>query len=724
MAAFTTLTTLTAYTVNPTLAVDAAGNLFGTENTATDGTVFEIAKTSTGYGTPTTVVDLGANSALTDGLTADAEGNLFASGRAANGQAALFEFVRNADGSYTPTILSYFYPTYTYAANAFGGLTADAAGNLFGTTASGGGPSETDPTIFEVTKTAGGYANAITIVASFSGAGEVVPNSKLTVDAAGDLFGAMLSGGSFGAGAVFEIPKTSTGYASTPTILASFGATGASGPEHPNGGLVLDAAGDLIGTTTTGTLYKIANSGGTYSGAPITLATFSISPTFTASPNSGLIADAAGDLFGTTRPAANFSGGSVFEIPKTATGYATAPVILGGPSLTTTGQTTGDLIVNSAGNLFGTTGNGANGPATVFELSDTGFQVAGEGVLGTLSINQQLELIYIAYFNRSADGGGLGFWFGQNQQAQNAGQAAALTNIANSFAPQPETVAIYGFLEPLVSGSPIDLTTPASQAGLTTFIGAVYQNLFDRAADSAGQSYWLGQITSGAVGLGAAALAIANGATGSDATEVLNKVAVALDFTTRTNTAGLGTTAPLATSFVDAARNVLSGVDGVALNDASVSAAEAATSAYIADPASGQSVALGLSAETTAPLTITEPNIVVDPGPGNATIQFLAGSGGDTLVLHANSMDQVFGFDPSTDVLDLHAMLTEADVDPAGDLTSLGKYVSVVDQGADALLRFDPTGHGGGSVVADLRGPGATVTNLGSLVAEGAVRIA
>ena len=59
-------------------------------------------------------------------------------------------------------------------------------------------------------------------------------------------------------------------------------------------------------------------------------------------------------------------------------------------------------------------------------------------------------------------------------------------------------------------------------------------NMFDHAADPAGAAYWLGQITTGAVGLGSAILAIANGATGTDATEVQNKISVALDFTTRT----------------------------------------------------------------------------------------------------------------------------------------------------------------------------------------------
>ena len=50
----------------------------------------------------------------------------------------------------------------------------------------------------------------------------------LIADAAGDLFGTTTCGGANGDGTVFEIAKTGSGYASTPTTLVSFnGANGA-----------------------------------------------------------------------------------------------------------------------------------------------------------------------------------------------------------------------------------------------------------------------------------------------------------------------------------------------------------------------------------------------------------------------------------------------------------------------------------------------------------------
>ena len=75
------------------------------------------------------------------------------------------------------------------------------------------------------------------------------PDGSLIADANGDLFGTTDAGGANNDGTVFEIAKTAHGYASTPTTLVSFnGTNGAS----PVGGLIADAHGDLFGTTEFG----------------------------------------------------------------------------------------------------------------------------------------------------------------------------------------------------------------------------------------------------------------------------------------------------------------------------------------------------------------------------------------------------------------------------------------------------------------------------------------
>ena len=87
--------------------------------------------------------------------------------------------------------------------------------------------------------------------------------------------------------------------------------------------------------------------------------------------------------------------------------------------------------------------------------------------------------------------------------------------------------------------------------------------------------------------------------------------------------------------------------------------------------------------------------------------------------MHAGGVDQVSGFDPSSDVLDLRSLLSEANVNLNGSITGLSNYLTVTDQGPNALLSFDPTGHGGGSTIAVLLGLGSTVTGLNTLIADG-----
>jgi uncharacterized repeat protein (TIGR03803 family) len=237
--------------------------------------------------------------------------------------------------------------------------------------------------VFEIAKTSTGYNSTSTTLASFNGANGQGPLfSGLISDAAGDLFGTTEFGGAYGYGTVFEIAKTSTGYSSTPTTLVSFnGANGSS----PWSGLIIDAAGDLFGTTeghgagTAGTVFEIAKTSTGYNSTPITLVSFNGANG--ANPSGALISDAAGDLFGTTSAGGAIGYGTVFEIPKTSTGYGT-PITLASFNNTNGAQPIGGLISDAAGDLFGTTFHGgAYGDGTVFEIPKTS---TGYGTLTTL----------------------------------------------------------------------------------------------------------------------------------------------------------------------------------------------------------------------------------------------------------------------------------------------------------------------------------------------------
>jgi hypothetical protein len=272
-------------------------------------------------------------------------------------------------------------------------LVADEKGDLFGTTWAGAGHSST---VFEIAKTPTGYASAPTTLGAFSGSnGEAAGlQGDMIVDAEGDLFGTDQAGGANGVGEVFEIAKTPTGYASTPTTLVSFNyADGFA----PNGGLLADANGDLFGTNQLGgahgqgTMFEIAKTASGYASAPTTVS-FSWHDGTGIGPNVSLIADANGDLFGTTGGGGSLAGGlpygTVFEIAKTAAGYASIPTTLAtfyGPNGS---QPVGGLIADAAGDLFGVTERGGAGPGlggdgTVFEIKKTLFGYTGPTTLAS-----------------------------------------------------------------------------------------------------------------------------------------------------------------------------------------------------------------------------------------------------------------------------------------------------------------------------------------------------
>jgi uncharacterized repeat protein (TIGR03803 family) len=366
------------------LIFDAAGDLFGTTGFGGPsgfGTVFEIANNGGGYASaPTTIGSFTG----TDGkhpfadLITDAAGDLFGTtyGGGANRSGTVFE-IANTGGGYAsaPTTLVTF--SGADGKNPECGLITDAAGDLFGTTL-GGGPNG-DGTVFEIAKTQDGYASAPTTLVSFDFTNGENPAAGLIADSAGDLFGTTVGGGANGNfGTVFEIVKTTDGYASAPTTLVSF--TGHDG-YGPVGGLMVDTAGDLFGTTYGGgangygTVFEIAKTADGYASTPTTLVSFTSSDG--AGPQGSLIIDAAGDLFGTTYRGGTDGYGTVFEIAKTYTGYASAPTTLVNFTVANGAYPDGALATDAAGNLYGTTVyGGKHNEGTVFEITNSGFVVS------------------------------------------------------------------------------------------------------------------------------------------------------------------------------------------------------------------------------------------------------------------------------------------------------------------------------------------------------------
>jgi uncharacterized repeat protein (TIGR03803 family) len=331
---------------------DAFGNMYGVAENGganSDGTVWEI---KAGSQTLTTLATFnGTNGPRPSGLVLDAQGNLF--GASAGGgpfnQGTVWEIKA---GSNTITMLGSFsggnggYPnsgmtlgpngqvlgttsagpgfngvvwSYTSAgglnALAFfsdtnarrplAGVTIDAHGNLYGTTA-GGGPTG-DGTVWMVK--AG--TSTITTLASFNGTNGSAPEGRVTVDAQGNIYGTAIAGGASGNGTVWMIAKGG----STINALASFDGDNGGGP---TAGVTLDVHGNLYGTAieggsnNDGTLWELE------AGSNVITALASFSASTGTSPNSDVIFDANGNLYGTTESGGAVGGGTVWQFQTNA----------------------------------------------------------------------------------------------------------------------------------------------------------------------------------------------------------------------------------------------------------------------------------------------------------------------------------------------------------------------------------------------------------------------
>jgi len=270
------------------------------------------------------------------------------------------------------------------------GLTIDSQGNLFGTTISGGSLNF-GGTVFELSPTSdGGWTEKV--IHDFNGSGRgsdgYQPNAGLISDGKGNLYGTTSSGGTrFTAGGspipygtVFEVSPASDG-SWTETILYSFGASATDGAT-PYGSLVFDAKGNLYGTTQEG------GTGGRY-GTVFELTpvedgswtekvgySFGATNTDGIKPLAGLVIDSAGNLYGTTALGGLYSdgytyGGTVFELTPLGDGSWTEKILHSfNPPQGDGSVPVANLLLDSKGNLYGTTETGGAGNVgTVFELS-------------------------------------------------------------------------------------------------------------------------------------------------------------------------------------------------------------------------------------------------------------------------------------------------------------------------------------------------------------------
>jgi len=285
-------------------------------------------------------------------------------------------------------------------ANPSAGMIADSAGNLYGTTSSGG--TSNLGTVFEVSPP--GTAWTESVLYSFAGGSDGAnPYGKLIFDKSGNLYGTTYAGGGSanctgtpaGCGTVFQLaPPATQGAPWTETVLYSF--TGMRDGANPTAGLIIDSKGDLYGTTSNG--------GGVVCGTGTCGAIFELTPPATQGapwteaiihrfgkgsdgihPASSLAFGLRGAIFGTT-PSGNNTAqlGIVFKLkpPAVQGGSWTEGVLYRFAGGNDGANPLAGVTVDRAGNLYGTTlGGGSQSHGVVFEVSRTSSGTWTEAVL-------------------------------------------------------------------------------------------------------------------------------------------------------------------------------------------------------------------------------------------------------------------------------------------------------------------------------------------------------
>jgi len=259
--------------------------------------------------------------------------------------------------------------------NPTASLISDGAGNVYGTTPGGGALGL--GRVFKLSS-----KGVETELYDFQlGIDGNTPQGSLIFDAAGNLYGTTYGGG-YSAGTVFKLTPNNTGDWAE-TILYNFGA-GADG-QNPYAGLVMDATGSLYGTTVNGgssagcnnqsscgTVFKLTPNPPPQLGYTETVLYSFGNGDDGKNPYAGLIFDASGNLYGTTVGGGTFGDGTVFELSPQSDGTwrETARYNFAGPD---GANPYAKLILDSSGNLYGTTFNGgSNNLGMAFQLQPNG----------------------------------------------------------------------------------------------------------------------------------------------------------------------------------------------------------------------------------------------------------------------------------------------------------------------------------------------------------------
>ncbi len=380
------------------LISDSAGNLFGTTQRGGDlsvcdgagcGVVFKLTPSANGKWKETVLYTFsGARDGgfPSSGLSFDPAGNLYGTTELGgnmstrlcqeSGCGVVFKLTPGSDGHWHHSVLHSF--NGKDGSSPLAGVIFDEPGNLYGTTA-GGGDAQGHGLVFELKSTTNGKWKETVLYRFTGGTDGALPYAGVIFDKNGNLYGTTDSGGDlpdcngFGCGLVFQLTPAANGRWKENVLHTFTGGVDGSTPFD----LVFDTAGNLYSTTNSGgklgngTAFQLSPSSG--GGWKKTILHNFGGAKDGGGPGAGLILDPAGNLYGTTIFGGRSCGsgcGIVFKLTPASNGHWSEHILYNFHGGNDGGGPSADLAIDSAGNLYGTTPlGGAHNAGVVFEVS-------------------------------------------------------------------------------------------------------------------------------------------------------------------------------------------------------------------------------------------------------------------------------------------------------------------------------------------------------------------
>jgi uncharacterized repeat protein (TIGR03803 family) len=388
-----------SYLPDSNLVFDQSGNLYGTGSGAlcSTGSVFELMPGQENKWTEQDLYDFCSQNNCQDGawpqggVIIDTAGNLYGTtvcGGSQNG-GVVFELTRGKEG-WTEIVLHNF-GGGTDGADPYAGVIFDAAGNLYGTTSSGG--AYKGGTVFKLSPGPNGTWTEKVLHSFEPGHTGYVsgPIGGVVFDTVGNLYGTTYGGGlasdncdptEASCGRVFELSPGANGKWAEKTLHRFRGLPDGA---NPWAGVTLDKAGNVYGTTYYGGTGQCYSGYGKVIGCGVVfrlslsqngkwsetvLHSFVVNGFDGSNPFAKLTSGSSGNLYGTTSGGGTRAGGTIFKMTQHPDGEWTESVIYNFGRYGDGADPEAGLIFGATGKLYGTTGYGGEyGDGTVFEVA-------------------------------------------------------------------------------------------------------------------------------------------------------------------------------------------------------------------------------------------------------------------------------------------------------------------------------------------------------------------